>query len=230
RSSPASTAAASVAPKPAATTSTASLRTDMHSPRGDAHLRSRPFTPRGGVATLVRDSTWFGTETAQDFVLAGARGRSRVSRNPRRSRRAQGRAADAGRSDKVRGMLVAIAVAAIAAIAPAAASASQLIDRDAKTATLQVNSKGEAMVSFSAAGKAKHVLAWGAVNALPPKKGGKQVSFSLDYSGGYKKYKKVNYWNAFGGSCGAYDGPALAWKVSACKASDGSYWALQSWQ
>jgi len=126
-------------------------------------------------------------------------------------------------------MLVAIAVVAIAVIAPAAASASQLIDRDAKTATLQVNSKGEAMVSFTAAGKAKHVLAWGAVNALPPKKGGKQVSFKLDYSGGYGKYKKANYWNGFGG-CPAYDGPALAWKVTACKAPDGSYWALQAWQ
>ena len=31
-------------------------------------------------------------------------------------------------------------------------------------------------------------------------------------------------------SCGAYDGPALAWKVAACKAPDGSYWALQAWQ
>jgi hypothetical protein len=127
-------------------------------------------------------------------------------------------------------MLVAIAVAAIAGIAPAAASASQLIDRDAKTATLQVNSKGEAMVSFTAGGKAKHVLAWGAVNALTPTKGGKQVSFDLDYSGGYGKYKKVNYWNSFGGGCAAYNGPALAWKVSACTAPDGSYWALQSWQ
>src|SRR5262249_7986302 len=146
-------------------------------------------------------------------VLAGAMGRSRVSRNPRRLRCAWGLAAEAGRSEKVRRMLVAIAGVAIAVIATAAARASQLIDRDAKTATLQVNSKGEAMVSFTAAGKAKHVLAWGAVNALPPKKGGKQVSFKLDYSGGYGKYKKANYWNGFGG-CPAYDGPALAWKVT----------------
>ena len=27
-----------------------------------------------------------------------------------------------------------------------------------------------------------------------------------------------------------YDGPPLAWLVKACKAPDGSYWALQSWQ
>ena len=39
------------------------------------------------------------------------------------------------------------------------------------------------------------------------------------------------YWkNAFHGGCGRYDGPALAWKVVACKAPDGSYWAVQSWQ
>jgi hypothetical protein len=40
-----------------------------------------------------------------------------------------------------------------------------------------------------------------------------------------------NYWKtSFNGSCGHYDGPALAWMVTACKAPDGSYWALQSWQ
>jgi len=31
-------------------------------------------------------------------------------------------------------------------------------------------------------------------------------------------------------SCGAYNGPALVWQVTACKAPDGSYWALQKWQ
>lgn len=39
------------------------------------------------------------------------------------------------------------------------------------------------------------------------------------------------YWRTgFGGSCGHYDGPALAWAVAACKAPDGSYWAVQEWQ
>jgi hypothetical protein len=39
------------------------------------------------------------------------------------------------------------------------------------------------------------------------------------------------YWkSAFHGGCGRYDGQALAWKVVACKAPDGSYWAVQSWQ
>src|SRR5204862_781487 len=39
-----------------------------------------------------------------------------------------------------------------------------------------------------------------------------------------------SYWKTGGFSCGRYDGPALAWAVTACKAPDGSYWALQSWQ
>ena len=32
------------------------------------------------------------------------------------------------------------------------------------------------------------------------------------------------------GSCLPYDGPPLAWLVKACKAPDGSYWALQAWR
>src|SRR5262245_35984922 len=40
-----------------------------------------------------------------------------------------------------------------------------------------------------------------------------------------------DYWrDSFGGTCGRYDGPPLAWFVAACKAPDGSYWALQAWQ
>jgi hypothetical protein len=35
---------------------------------------------------------------------------------------------------------------------------------------------------------------------------------------------------AFTNKCRPYDGPALAWVVATCKAPDGSYWALQSWQ
>jgi hypothetical protein len=35
---------------------------------------------------------------------------------------------------------------------------------------------------------------------------------------------------SFHGSCPAYTGPALAWFVTACRAPDGSYWAVQRWQ
>ena len=112
----------------------------------------------------------------------------------------------------------------------AEAQASDLIDRNATGVTLQVNGKGEAMITYTAGGKLKHVLAWGAVNALPPARGHKQVSFKLDYSGGFGKYHKSSYWTSFGGACAPYDGAALAWKVTACKAPDQSYWALQAWQ
>jgi hypothetical protein len=37
----------------------------------------------------------------------------------------------------------------------------------------------------------------------------------------------TNYWRTF--SCPGYDGPRLADLVAACKAPDGSYWAVQSW-
>ena len=110
-----------------------------------------------------------------------------------------------------------------------AAQASQLIDRNAHDVSLAVNAKGEAMITFSEGGKVKHVLAWGAVNAIAPTPSREQVAFHLDYAGGWGTYHR-DYWKTFGGSCGAYDGPPLAWKVTACKAPDGSYWALQSWQ
>jgi hypothetical protein len=109
------------------------------------------------------------------------------------------------------------------------ASASQSIDSAASGISMKVDSKGEALITYTAHGKLKHVLAWGAENAVAPSAGGKQVAFTLDYSGGYSKYHKV-YWKTFPGSCGAYDGPPLVFEVAACKAPDGSYWALQAWQ
>jgi hypothetical protein len=123
-----------------------------------------------------------------------------------------------------------LVVTAVALALTAEAQGSELIDRNATGVALQVNGKSEAMLTYTAGGKVKHVLAWGAVNALPPARGHKQVSFELDYSGGFGKYHKSSYWTSFGGACAPYDGPALAWKVTACKAPDQSYWALQAWQ
>jgi hypothetical protein len=143
-------------------------------------------------------------------------------------------------------LLLALAALAVAACASAStATASQLIDRNAAGAmnvapdpttqsrpgiTLSVNARAEALLTYTAGGKLKHVLAWGAVNAQPPAKGGKQLAFQLDYAGGFGKYHDGKYWQKFPATCGAYDGPPLAWLVAACKAPDGSYWALQSWQ
>ena len=109
------------------------------------------------------------------------------------------------------------------------ATASQLVDRNATGVKLAVDTQGEALITYTAGGQLKHVLAWGAVNAIKPTPGGKQVAFSLDYAGGYGKYSRP-YWKDFGSQCGKYTGPPLAWMVAACDAPDGSYWALQSWQ
>jgi len=126
--------------------------------------------------------------------------------------------------------LVVLSVFAIAATCVAPATASQLVNRDVRSIKLAVNSKGEALITYKTVrGKTQHVLAWGAVNARQPNPALKQVRFKLDYAGGWGKYHK-QYWKTFGSSCGAYDGPALAWMVTACKAPDGSYWALQKWQ
>ena len=111
----------------------------------------------------------------------------------------------------------------------ATANASQLIDRNAKSVKLEVDSKGEALITYKDGAKAAHVLAWGAVNAIAPTHSRAQVAFKLDYAGGWGKYH-TNYWQTFKNTCKAYDGPPLAWEVTACKASDGSYWALQQWQ
>jgi hypothetical protein len=111
---------------------------------------------------------------------------------------------------------------------PGAASAAQLIDRDATGVHLSVNAKGEALLRYRSHGTLKHVLVWGAINALAPAPGTTQVKFHVDYAGGWGKYRSL-YWQHFAGSCGSYDGPALPDLVAACKAPDGTYWAAQQW-
>jgi hypothetical protein len=166
----------------------------------------------------------------------------------------------------MRRILVLLALAS--AVHAPEAGASQVIATSTATGiTLGVNSKGEALLTYTSKGKVVHVLAWGAVNAIAPTRGVDQVAFKLDYSGGFDKYynqdasihklriefsqirntpgyltspvtKQLqhasefagNYWKTGGFSCGKYDGPALAWLVTACKAPDGTYWAVQSWQ
>ena len=122
-----------------------------------------------------------------------------------------------------------VAFVAMFALAVAGgASAAQLIDRNATGVKLAVNAKGEAMLTYRAAGQLKHVLVWGAVNALTPRAGAGQVSFHKDYAGGWGRYHKL-YWKGFPNACRAYDGPQLPNVVASCKAADGSYWAAQTW-
>jgi len=164
-------------------------------------------------------------------------------------------------------LALALALGAAPGLRAPQASASQLVGRDASDVSLAVNRNGEALVTYTADGRLRHVLAWGAINARMPSQAEPQVRFRVDYSGGYKKYFEDNplaqelarayrkirntpgylanpivarlqklqhfaddYWKTgFDGGCGTYNGPRLAYEVAACRAPDGSYWALQAW-
>jgi hypothetical protein len=108
------------------------------------------------------------------------------------------------------------------------ASAAQLIDRNATGVQIQANGKGEALLTYRKGSLVRHVLIWGAINAIAPRQGAHQAKFKLDYSGGWGT-RHTLYWKHFSGGCGRYDGPALPNLVAACKSPDGSYWAAQSW-
>jgi len=114
---------------------------------------------------------------------------------------------------------VAVGIAVIAAC-PGRADASTIIDRNATHVTLTVSGSGMAVVSYRVGKRVRHVLAWGAIND--------QVKFKLDYSGGWGAFRRP-VWKTIT-ECLPYDGPKLAWLVTACKAPDGSYWAVQRWQ
>ncbi len=127
---------------------------------------------------------------------------------------------------RLRGIALAVLVAVAA---PASADASQLIDRNASAVRLEVDGSGRALVSYRAGGRVRHVLAWGALNAVAPAAGVRQVAFRLDYSGGWGTSRRP-VWKTFRNVCRPYTGPPLAWLVAACTAPDGTHWALQSWQ
>jgi hypothetical protein len=108
------------------------------------------------------------------------------------------------------------------------AGASDLLDVNASDVTLAVHGS-TALVTYRANGGTRHVLAWGAVNALIPDAVRPQVRFRHDYSGGLSTQGRA-VWVRFVNTCGPYNGPALAYLVTACTARDGSHWALQRWQ
>ncbi len=115
-------------------------------------------------------------------------------------------------------IIVLLAVLLVAAFAATAAFASAIVGRDVTGATLAIDSQGRAHVAYSAGGRRVSLVAWGAINARTPSRSVPQVKF------------QIRYGVAGGGVCLPYDGPPLAWLVEACKAPDGTYWALQSWQ
>jgi hypothetical protein len=112
--------------------------------------------------------------------------------------------------------------AALLLFSASPAFASEIIDRNAHAVRLGVDANGQALVTYTVRGRSMHVRAWGAVNARQPTKSRPQIRFRKDYSG--------RYWTSFRNQCRPYDGPAVAFRVAACTAPDGSYWALQSWR
>jgi hypothetical protein len=128
-------------------------------------------------------------------------------------------------------LLAAAATLAASLLAASPASASeQFGDTDVSYISLWVNAGGTALVTYrTAAGQVRHVYVWGAINANAPDPTRPQVHFHYDYTGGWKSTGRQN-WRSFVNRCRPYDGPPLVWLVAACKAPDGSYWALQRWQ
>jgi hypothetical protein len=122
--------------------------------------------------------------------------------------------------------------AAVLSLDAGGASASQTLgDLNVSNLSLAVNGKGEALLTYTRQdGRVRHVLVWGAINALAPSPDYPQVRFAMDYTGGLAKYKNPGYWLRFRHACLPYDGPSLPDLVAACDAPDGSYWAVQSWQ
>jgi hypothetical protein len=125
-------------------------------------------------------------------------------------------------------IVVALVAAALAVVAPSAV-ASERVDVNATSVRLAANARGTAMVTYHARGRTFHLLVWGAVNARPPSQTARQVHFRFDWSGGWKSRHRL-VWKNFRNTCAKYDGPPLVYLVDACKARDGSYWALQAWQ
>ena len=126
-------------------------------------------------------------------------------------------------------ILAAFAVVFLSLASPVGAS-EQFGDLDISFTSLKANDRGEALVTYrTSRGVLRHVYVWGAINANRTDPGKQQQRFRYDYSGGWKKHGRQT-WREFEDRCRPYDGPALVWLVAACKAPDGSYWALQRWQ
>jgi hypothetical protein len=124
----------------------------------------------------------------------------------------------------VAGALSLLCCAFLALTAALPAEASEILTRNASRLTLETDNHGRAMVGYYQRGRMWHVFVSGAVNARPPSQTAQQVHFKRDYSGGRGE------WRRFKNTCRAYDGPEIAFFLRGCKASDGSYWALQMWQ
>ena len=130
------------------------------------------------------------------------------------------------------GVLVLSGAIGATLLATPAMASEPMSDLGATLQSLQVNTRGEALITYRRTdGKVRHVLVWGGINAVTSTdQSVRQVRFTYDYAGGWGKYRKASYWSTFKDGCTPYDGPALVYFLVACKAPDGSYWAIQRWQ
>ena len=113
-------------------------------------------------------------------------------------------------SSRLPGIALVVFLVLVASSAPATAS-EPLWDANVTGLSLKVNGKGEALVTYRRSkGPVRHVLAWGAINAVPPSQTVPPTRFKWDYAGGWKKHGKAGYWKTFKNRCSRYDGPALA--------------------
>src|ERR1700740_2765627 len=125
--------------------------------------------------------------------------------------------------------LLALVLAALV-LAPPAVASQALGDLNVKDLTLAVDAHGTALLTYRREnGRIRHVLVGGAINARPPSRDVPQVAFHFDYSGGLRSlgHEAAPH---FVDRCAAYDGPSLSFLVAACKAPDGTYWAVQAWR
>jgi hypothetical protein len=129
----------------------------------------------------------------------------------------------------IRLLLATAAVGAAFVAAALPAFAAQRIATGVGSGSLAVDAHGTALITYRSGGRIYHVFARRALNALLPNRQGPQVKLQLDYTGGARFYGRAA-WSSFRNGCRTYDGPKLFGVVASCRASDGSYWALQRWQ
>src|SRR5262252_4715946 len=102
----------------------------------------------------------------------------------------------------VKAIGVCAAIVACGMLAGTASASEPFTDTSVTFVSLQVNTRGEALVTYRRQdGRIRHVLVWGAVDALAPVKGVAQVRFQYDYAGGWGKYHNSSYWKTFKNSC-----------------------------
>ena len=211
RASRASAAAAttnvSTAPSPAKWQSAASAD------RGSGHGELDPVAPRHRR----------GTYQALSLDLRGRARRPSVPKPERKPSFSGEEPFVAARLTRPHSSLAASALASTA-------NASDLIDRNAHGVTLSVNAKGEALITLH-----------GGRQAQARARVGRDERDRAD-ARARRRCRSSSTTRAAGASTSATTGrrsttrarptpgPALAWKVTACTAPDGSYWALQAWQ